>query len=300
MESHKQLRNLTEIANLISGGQYLEEAINYDSLELDNSIKFRLRNETKNIQIPLTPKSEKKLKSLWNDWKDILTINGEIGKIQKLFGKSGLSAYLSRYVVITKSDLSSQKSYEDRLSDESSHKQIKPMGNPKERSTTFKTDGISSLEIVSIPNSEIKVPVFKTLGGDLITPSENSGSSWLAADGLVHIIRIAKLTSKKKFLEYLESNIFNELVGEMVRVEKGEKLMEILGPKFKNWKQIVFNGHKELEGTAWSGFLIRGADKLISKELGSIGEKDIIKIMNKLIKRYAQLDRTQDLEKYVA
>jgi len=280
--------------------QYLEEAINYDSLELDNSIKFSLRDETKNIQIPLTPESEKKLKSLWNDWKDILTINGEITKLQKLSKKTALSAYVKRYVVIAKADLSSQKSYEDKLSDESSHKQM-PLGpNTRKRVGILKTDGISSLEIISIPNSEMKVPVFKTLDGSLITPSENSDSSWLDADGLVHIIRIAKLTSKKKFLEYLESVILNELVGEMVRMEKGERLMELLGPKFKNWKQIVFNGHKELEDTAWSGSLIRGADKLISKELGAIGEKDIIKIMNSLIKKYARLVRTQDLEKYIA
>jgi len=280
--------------------QYLEEAINYDSLELDNSIKFRLRSETKNIQIPLTPESEKKLKSLWADWKDILTINGEIAKLQKLSKKTALSAYVKRYVVITKADLSSQKSYEDKLSDESSHKQMSLGPNSRKRVDTLKTDGISSLEIISIPNSEMKVPVFKTLDGSLITPSENSDSSWLDADGLVHIIRIAKLTSKKKFLEYLESVILNELVGEMVRMEKGEKLMELLGPKFKNWKQIVFNGHKELKGTAWSGSLIRGADKLIGKELGAIGEKDIIKIMNSLIKKYARLVRTQDLEKYIA
>ena len=129
--------------------QYLEEAINYDSLELDNSIKFRLRSETKNIQIPLTPESEKKLKSLWADWKDILTINGEIAKLQKLSKKTALSAYVKRYVVITKADLSSQKSYEDKLSDESSHKQMSLGPNSRKRVDTLKTDGISSLEIIS-------------------------------------------------------------------------------------------------------------------------------------------------------
>jgi|TARA_Y100000034_G_C6869595_1_gene396775 hypothetical protein len=279
--------------------QYIEEAINYDSLELDNDIIFKLRNETKNIQIPLTPKSEKKLKTVWNDWKDILTINGEIGKLQKLSKKTALSAYLKRYVVITKADLSSQKSYEDKLSDKSSHKQM-PLGpDSRKRVGILKTDGISSLEIISIPNSKVKVPVFKTLDGSLITPIENNDSSWLDADGLVHVIRIAKLTSKKKFLGYLESGILNDLVGEMVRMEKGEKLMELLGPKFKNWKQIVFNDHKEFKNTAWSGHLIRGADKLIGKELGTIDEKDIIKIMNSLIKKYAPLDKTQDLEKYI-
>ena len=104
--------------------QYIFEAIKYESLELTNQTKFKFKRDTADIQIPLTPQSEKKLKNVWNDWENILTINGEVKSLQKSL-PVGISAYLGSYVFITKKELSDQKSYEDRISDKSYHKQIK-------------------------------------------------------------------------------------------------------------------------------------------------------------------------------
>ena len=276
--------------------QYIEEAINYDSLELNNQTLFKFKSDVDDIQVPVTSVSEKKLKSVWNDWKNILTINGEIKELQKS-ASVGLSAYLKSYVFVTKKDLSNQKLYENKLSDTSSHKHINPMGHPKKKLKILKTDGILSMDIVSIPDSNLKVPIFKTLSGGMITPTE--GTKWLKVEGLINIIRIAKLSSKKKLLDYLESKVFNDLVGEAVRMEKHKELINILGTKFKNWKKVIFQGHKDLKGLAWFGEEFRNADKLISKELGKISEKDIITAFNSKLKKFSKEVPMADLEQYV-
>ena len=277
--------------------QYIFEAIKYESLELTNQTKFKFKRDTADIQIPLTPQSEKKLKNVWNDWENILTINGEVKSLQKSL-PVGISAYLGSYVFITKKELSDQKSYEDRISDKSYHKQIKLHADLAKKLSVLKTDGIMSMDIISIPNSKLKVPIFKTLSGNTITPT--AGDLKLNVEGLIHIIRVAKLSSKKKLIDYLESKILNNIIGEMVRVEKVDTLMKLLGPKFKNWQKIVFGGNKQLEtGSALFTNLIRGSEKLLTKELKKITEKDIVDSVNNLIRKYSKVVPANNLEQYL-
>jgi hypothetical protein len=311
---NKKLLNLVEVANQISSGQFLTEGKKYSSSLMDRGDNLVTSDilEAFNIkEVPLTPDAEKKLIKAWKDWGDILTIKGQAKEMQQM-AKHNLAPYLvGWYVIVTKKDLSSQKAYEGKISNKKEFKIINTAGSHIGEDSRvvplLKKQGVESIKIVSIPNSNIRVPIFKLYNGDMATPVGNSPRNFFSmqTSGIFNIDRIAKLAPKKVLLKVIEDTIHSRVDG--MKEKKQNKTWENFYNRFtennyKNWMKILWRQDYVL-GNYGYPLHYKSLPKVIMKELQNIPVKEISDMLDKSMKHFSKevpkgtKNKTVDLEK---